>query len=96
MDDPVQFEEPMASTLSRAAAWFATIGVDEADDDELRLHKTLLVATSLMVGLAAAVWGVAYLALGQPVAASIPLGYTVLSAGRAPVVRAILATWRCR
>lgn len=70
----------MASTISRAGAWLVTIGVHEDDDDELRLHKTLLVASSVMVGIAAAVWGLMYLAIDRPLAASIPLGYSVLSA----------------
>ncbi|MFC2177078.1 hypothetical protein ACFLRH_01530, partial [Actinomycetota bacterium] len=58
---------------------FASIGITDADDDEQRLHKTLLVASSAMIGLAAAVWGVIYLALDRPLAASIPLSYAVLS-----------------
>lgn len=70
----------MASNLSRAAAWLATVGVNEGDDDELRLHKSLLFAASAMVGVAAIVWGVTYLVLSEPFAASIPLGYAALSA----------------
>jgi guanylate cyclase len=58
---------------------FASIGITDTDDDEQRLHKTLLVASSAMISLAAAVWGAIYLALDRPLAASIPLSYAALS-----------------
>ncbi|MEE8330494.1 MAG: adenylate/guanylate cyclase domain-containing protein [Acidimicrobiia bacterium] len=45
------------------------------------LQKQLLVFSSVMIGTAALIWGLTYLALGVPVAASIPLTYAVLSAG---------------
>ncbi len=45
------------------------------------LQKQLLVFSSVMIGTAALIWGLAYLALGVPVAASIPLTYAALSTG---------------
>lgn len=48
----------MNSQWARMTQRFASIGITDADDDEQRLHKTLLVASSAMIGLAAAVWGV--------------------------------------
>ena len=40
----------------------ASIGVIEADDDQDRLEKTLLVASSAMISLASVIWGAIYLA----------------------------------
>lgn len=68
----------MSSIVNSTAQWLATIGADEADDDELRLYKSLLVVASAMLGSFAVVWGFIYLALGQPLAASILLSYSVL------------------
>ena len=70
----------MASVLSRIGQRLTSIGVIETDDEELRLQKTLIVSFSAMIGVAAALWGLTYLFLREPLAASIPLGYSVLSA----------------
>lgn len=56
-----------------------SIGVTPDDDDETRLQKAILVGTTLMVSVAAALWGLVYLLIGEPVAASIPLLYAVFS-----------------
>jgi adenylate cyclase len=59
---------------------FATLGVRADDSEELRLKKNLLVASSLLMGFLALLWGILYLSLGRPFAASIPICYAVLSA----------------
>jgi adenylate cyclase len=56
------------------------IGADPSDDDEVRRKKRYLVASAVFVLPAGAIWGVMYLAFGEPVAGAIPLGYTAVSA----------------
>jgi guanylate cyclase len=58
---------------------FATLGVRADNPEELRLKKNLLVASSLLIGILALLWGILYLFLERPTAASIPISYTVLS-----------------
>ncbi len=58
----------------------ATIGVAPDDDDQVVLQKQLLVFSSIMIGFAGVAWGLIYLVLGEPLAASIPLIYSLLSA----------------
>lgn len=55
------------------------IGADPEDDEDVRLQKTLLVTSTLMMGSLGILWGCIYLILGQPIAAAIPFGYTFLS-----------------
>lgn len=69
----------MASMIDRAGQRFASIGIVDTDDEDQRLHKTLLVASSAMISASAVLWGLLYLALGRPLSASIPLSYAVLS-----------------
>jgi guanylate cyclase len=66
--------------LGRTAQWFGSIGVAPTDDEDERLQKNLLVASSAMIGVAAVLWGFLYLALGRVTSAVIPLSYFVLSA----------------
>ncbi|MBI3732997.1 MAG: adenylate/guanylate cyclase domain-containing protein [Chloroflexi bacterium] len=67
------------SLLNRIVLTLSHIGRDPADSDEVRLPKTLLVICSPMVTTAAALWGLLYVALGEWLAGSIPLSYTILS-----------------
>jgi guanylate cyclase len=57
----------------------ARIGYDAHDSDEQRLQKTLLSLGSFMFTAAGVLWGMLYFLLGEYVAASIPLGYTIIS-----------------
>ena len=57
-----------------------SIGADPRDDDELRVRKRFLVLCSIFVLPPAILWGLFYLAFGEPLAAAIPLGYSLLSA----------------
>lgn len=66
--------------MTRYADALGAIGVTDADDDQLRLQKRLLVSSSAMMTLAAVGWGLTYLALGRTWAAIIPLGYSALNA----------------
>ncbi len=55
------------------------IGIAPDDTDDVRLQKTSLLAGSLMIIVAAVLWGVAYMALGEPLAGLIPMSYAVVS-----------------
>lgn len=57
------------------------IGIAGDDDEQVVLQKQLLVFSSVMIGAAGFVWGLLYIALGEPLAGSIPLNYSFLSAG---------------
>ena len=65
--------------MDQVLAHIARIGADPNDDDAVRLQKALLARGAFMYILAGALWGVLYLALGEPLAASIPLGYAAVS-----------------
>lgn len=64
----------------RVISIFERVGAEAADRPDVQLKKRVLVALSFLIGVAALVWGAVYLALGEPLAASIPLAYTVASA----------------
>ena len=49
------------------------------DDQDTVLKKSALVITSLMVVVAAAIWGIIYVLYDEPLAGAIPLSYAVLS-----------------
>ncbi|MFQ5875692.1 MAG: sensor histidine kinase, partial [Dehalococcoidia bacterium] len=55
------------------------IGVDPDDADEVRLQKTTMVSGSFMFIAVGALWGVMYLAFGEPQAGAIPLSYSAIS-----------------
>ena len=65
--------------LRRIGQNIMSIGRRDGDDADLRLQKSLLVASSAMMALAATAWGFTYLALGQTLAGAIPLAYAALS-----------------
>ncbi len=65
--------------LDRLILFSASIGADPRDSDEVHRQKTLLVATSLLLLLPGAFWGVMYIALGEANAGLIPIGYVPLS-----------------
>lgn len=56
------------------------IGSDPGDDEELRLKKSVLNSSAFMVIPAGPIWGAIYFLFGEPIAASIPLAYSVMSA----------------
>lgn len=57
----------------------ALIGSDPSDDDTLRLQKSLLVLCAIPFMAAGAAWGLMYALFGEPLAGSIPLGYSFVS-----------------
>ena len=66
----------MAGRLWRAVL---AIGADPRDDPDLRDRKRLLVVAAVMVLPAGLIWGALYRAFDEPLAATIPWGYTSLS-----------------
>jgi len=49
------------------------------DDQDTVLKKSALVITSLMIVVAAIIWGILYIFAGEPLAGAIPLTYALLS-----------------
>lgn len=57
----------------------ARIGAIPSDDDDIRLHKSLLVVCAVLFMFAGTAWGVMYILFGEPMAAVIPLSYAIVS-----------------
>jgi len=55
------------------------LGADPTDDDDRRRKKRYLVTAAVLVVPAGVLWGLMYIAYGEPVAGSIPLGFVVFS-----------------
>ena len=66
--------------LSRLLDAIGRIGEDPSNTEDLRLKTRYLTASAVFVLPAGIIWGLIYLAAGEPVAASIPLVYTLVSA----------------
>lgn len=73
-------ETPVAAPSGgRLMSAIGRIGADADDTDEVRLQKTLLVASTLMMTGLATVWGGIYAFFGEFGAAAIPWSYAVVS-----------------
>lgn len=61
--------------------WIPRLGADASDSDDLRRNKRYLVALAMLVFVpVGAIWGLIYFAFSEPVAGTIPLGYSFFSA----------------
>jgi len=69
----------MKQSLLDVVAWVARIGADPHDIESDRLRKSLLVVCTFPFALAAVVWGLLYIAFGEPLAGAIPLCYAGFS-----------------
>ena len=58
---------------------YMNIGASAEDSAELKLKKSSLLLVPLIIGTAAFIWGLIYIALDQYLSASIPLSYSVIS-----------------
>ena len=58
---------------------YMNIGASPEDSTELKLKKSSLLLIPLIIGTAAFIWGMIYIALDQYLSASIPLSYSVIS-----------------
>ena len=63
------------------------IGLSQDETDDRRLSRTLLVTMTTIVGLLAVGWGGVYASLDEPLAASMPLAFAILSAVTLLVLR---------
>jgi len=57
----------------------ADIGVKPEDDTETRLQKLILIKTSVLISIAAVIWGILYLTFGEVKSGFIPIIYAILS-----------------
>jgi signal transduction histidine kinase len=55
------------------------IGLDETDEEQSRLEKIIMVRTSVLINVAAIIWGLIYLQFDEVLAGIIPLSYVFLS-----------------
>jgi class 3 adenylate cyclase len=60
-------------------AALATIGATPGETEDERLRRGFLVSLALGISLLAIIWGLVYIAFGEPLGGAIPLTYTVLS-----------------
>ena len=65
-----------------------SIGIDPADDADLRLRKVITLAAMLMVTLAALLWGAVYWFFGETTSALIPWAYVLITLVRLPIYAA--------
>src|SRR5215469_15861681 len=65
--------------MDRMFAPLATIGANSGETDDERLRRVLLVGVALAISVLAIVWGLVYIAFGEPLGGAIPLTYTVIS-----------------
>lgn len=65
--------------LQNAVTLISQIGADPSDSDDVRLQKALMLRVVFMFIAAGVFWGAIYIALGEPLAGSIPLSYSAVS-----------------
>ncbi|HEV2251027.1 MAG TPA: adenylate/guanylate cyclase domain-containing protein [Candidatus Limnocylindria bacterium] len=66
-------------TLAAIIDLIGRIGADPRDGDDVRRKKRYLAAAAVFVVPAGVIWGLIYVAFGEPAAGAIPLGYSVIS-----------------
>jgi guanylate cyclase len=66
--------------LPQSLRGLAAIGALPSDSDELRVRKSALVLSSVLMASLSIVWVATYAVLGLWVSAAIPLGYQIASA----------------
>ncbi|MBI4788320.1 MAG: adenylate/guanylate cyclase domain-containing protein [Chloroflexi bacterium] len=69
----------LASFIRRYGSFLARIGADPNDSDQVRVNKIFFLSIAPLTILSGILWGLMYFAFDEPVAASIPLGYSALS-----------------
>jgi len=58
---------------------YVQLGICESDSEDEKLKKRMLSFLPLIIGVAATLWGLIYIALGHYLSAAIPLTYTFVS-----------------
>jgi adenylate cyclase len=69
----------LANTVHQLLEVGARIGARPQDSEDVRLHKSMLVMSSIMFIAAGLLWGLMYFALGETTAGWIPFGYGLFS-----------------
>jgi len=65
--------------MERLLASLGTIGAHPGESEDERVRRALLVALALLISALAILWGLLYIAFGEPLGGGIPLSYTFLS-----------------
>ena len=68
---------------SHLNAWIKGLAGDSelaSDLEQLRLRKAILILLSATCTILGMFWGITYFSLGRPLAGSLPLGYSAMSA----------------
>ena len=82
MPDKVDLDKNTEVFKDRFDSWIYRLsnsGSLASDTDEQRLRKAVLILLAGICTTLGIFWGVAYFALGRPLAGSFPLGYSVIS-----------------
>lgn len=72
------------SMMSRLKTWLNGLAGDSelaSDPEQLRLRKAVLILLAATCTILGIFWGITYFSLGRPLAGSLPLGYSAMSAG---------------
>ena len=80
--ETVDFNNNMEAIKAQFDSWIYRLSnsaSQPSDTDEQRLRKAVLILLAGIYTALGVLWGVAYLALGRPLAGSFPLGYSVIS-----------------
>jgi adenylate cyclase len=69
----------MSLSFRTLVAKIPNIGVDTNDSEETRLRKRMFVSAICLVVIASASWGIIFTMFGEPLAAMISIGYSVIT-----------------
>ena len=69
----------MKESLVRLVGIVERLGANPGDSSDIRLHKTILVASALMMSMGGIVWGTIFVAFSEPWASAVPFGYVVIT-----------------
>lgn len=67
----------MKSAVYGILSGIGSIGANQNDSEEVKLQKSLLVASSCIMGSMSFIWGSIYFYFNEPLAGSIPLSYGI-------------------
>lgn len=69
----------MSLQLKQIPRSILNIGIEETDNEELKLQKSLLALCSILFIIAGLLWGIMYVVFGESFSGLIPIAYSVLS-----------------
>ena len=71
--------EMSANVFAKLLTVGTRIGADPRDSEDVRLHKFMLVMSTVMFLSAGLLWGLMYFAMGETAAGWVPFGYGLFS-----------------